>query len=360
MGHELSLVEEVEAAVRHGTAMHRSEMLRRVTDLFLDGAESYEDEHIAVFDDVMERLVETVERCALIRLARQLAPVDNAPINVVRRLGCSDDIAVACPVIERSNRLTDDILVEIARTKSQAHLAAIAGRSYLSEIVTDSVVARGNLDVTRKVAANAGARFSDTGFQTMAGRGYRDPELAEIIAGRDDLPPETFREMIRLATEIVRQRLAKAANPAIRQRVSDALTSIGEELVHARARTRHHGGSALRKEPDGLKTNLCEQAKAGQRARTIEVLASITEIPVGSVKNLIRQGSEDGVLILCKAAGLGWSDAKNVLAVTTGAVCDPRKTFEKYIGLTSETAQRIVRFIKMRRSASKTEIERMM
>jgi hypothetical protein len=109
-----------------------------------------------------------------------------------------------------------------------------------------------------------------------------------------------------------------------------------------------------------MKKKLCEKATLGQRGQTIEILASITEIPVGSVKNLIRQDSEDGILILCKAAGLGWSDAKNVLSATTGSVSDPRQAFEQYIRLTSETAQRIVRFIKMHRSASKTEIERMM
>ena len=55
------------------------------------------------------------------RTERQAArPIDRAPVNVIGRLSYDDDIDIAGPILEQSNVLTDDDLVEIASTKSQA------------------------------------------------------------------------------------------------------------------------------------------------------------------------------------------------------------------------------------------------
>ena len=48
-----SLLPELEDVVQHGSAEKRAETLRRITGLFLDGAQNFHAEHIALFDDVM-------------------------------------------------------------------------------------------------------------------------------------------------------------------------------------------------------------------------------------------------------------------------------------------------------------------
>ncbi|MDC7784549.1 DUF2336 domain-containing protein [Rhodoplanes sp. TEM] len=353
------LIEELSSALADGTAERRSEVLRRVTDLFLANTEMLGEEHVGLFDDVMLQLVETVERYALIRLGLQLAPVRNAPLDTIGRLASDDDIGISGPVLERSPRVSDALLVEVARSKGQAHLAAIAAREHLSEVVTDIVVERGDLEVTRKVTANTGARFSDAGLRTIAARAHADEELAELLAGRSDVPPDIFCDMVRDATGIVRHRLAASAHPAVRTRLDHAIAAIGDQLVHARLHAAHHG-PAVRIDPDGLKVRLCEHARQRQRGPVIEDLAAVADVPVIAVRNLIRQRSADALLILCKAAGLGWSDARAVLETTLGEPEDPRAAFQQYIRLTGEVAQRVVRFIKLRKSASRSELDRLM
>ncbi|NVO17144.1 MAG: DUF2336 domain-containing protein [Rhodoplanes sp.] len=360
MDRQQALIEELSGALATGTSARRSEVLRRVTDLFLASTDSFGDEHVALFDDVMEQLVDTVERYALIRLGLQLAPLPNAPPGTIGRLCRHDDIGISGPVLEHSPRLTDEILVDVARTKSQAHLAAIAAREHLSEVVTDIVVERGDIEVTRKVTANDGARFSETGLRTIAARAHGDEELAEIIAGRSDVPPAIFCDLVHNATEIVRRRLADSTHPAVRTRLDHAIGAIGDQLVHAHLHAAHHGGPSVRMEPDNLKARLCEHVRLKQRGPVIEDLAAVADVPAVAVRNLIRQRSEDAMLILCKAAGLGWSDARDVLSTTIGEPDDPRAAFQHYIDLTGEAAQRVVRFIKLRKSASRSEIERLM
>ena len=53
---EAALLGEVDAVIRVGSPHRCSQMLRRVTDLFLVSLEQYSEYQIAVFDDVLVRL----------------------------------------------------------------------------------------------------------------------------------------------------------------------------------------------------------------------------------------------------------------------------------------------------------------
>src|SRR5437660_8260981 len=139
-----SLLQELQDAIERGSNDRRVDTLRRITDLFLGDADRLSGEQVDVFDDVMGRLIDQIEMKALVELGRRLAPVSNAPKEVIRRLARNDAIAVAGPVLARSPRIAEGDLVEIAQTKSQAHLLAISGRHRLGSAVTDEVVRRGN------------------------------------------------------------------------------------------------------------------------------------------------------------------------------------------------------------------------
>ena len=191
-----SLFVELETTLTHGSDSQRFTILRRMTDLFLAGKDIYTDEHVAVFDGLIGRLIEKIEHQALVELSGKLAPVDRAPLNVTRRLSRDDDIAVSGPILEQSSVLTDQDLVEIARTKSQAHLSAIAGRKRIGEPVTDVLIDLGNSEVARKVTSNSGARFSRFGMTTAVRRAEQDEALAIAVADRMDVPPDLLDTLV--------------------------------------------------------------------------------------------------------------------------------------------------------------------
>src|SRR5205823_5070106 len=129
---------------------------------------------VGLFDDVFGRLINEIEVKARAELSNRLAPVSNAPVQVVRRLAKDDDISVAGPILQHSQRLPESDLVHIAKTKSQAHLLVISGRSGIAEPVTDVLVRRGDLHVVRGVADNRSARLSDDGFTELIRRAEKD------------------------------------------------------------------------------------------------------------------------------------------------------------------------------------------
>ncbi len=161
-------IPELEDVLQRGSRQKRAEALRRVTALFLDGAESYSDAHVKLFDDVFALLIEEIQNKARAELSHCLAPISNAPIKVLRMLANDDDIAVAGPVLKLAACLAEADLVDLAKTKSQAHLQAISARQVLGEAVTDVLVRRGDREVARSVADNRGARISEAAFSVWS------------------------------------------------------------------------------------------------------------------------------------------------------------------------------------------------
>ena len=185
-----SLIIELDAAVGRASNSWRSELLRRVTDLLVGDIEKYSDHQIAIFGDIMSRLIENAETPALVELSARLAPLNRVPMNVITSLARNDDMAVAGPILEFSGMLSDDTLVDIAMTKWPNQLAAVAGREGLTETITDLLIDRGNADVMHKLIGNHSARISEVGFVRLIGQAKTDKTIAAAIATRTDLPLE--------------------------------------------------------------------------------------------------------------------------------------------------------------------------
>src|SRR5271163_487310 len=209
-----SLLDELQTTLAHGTVARRVETLRRVTDLFIDGAVDYSNEQIGLFDDVFQCLMEHIETSAKALLARRLAPINTAPSRTIRALAFDDLIEVAAPVLSQSERLDDEALIETARNKSQAHLLAISLRKVLSGAVTDVLVLRGNDEVIQSTVRNPGAEFSERGFTRLVSRAEGDDDLTTCLGLRPTIPRHLYLKLIAKASATVRERL-EAANPPL-------------------------------------------------------------------------------------------------------------------------------------------------
>jgi uncharacterized protein (DUF2336 family) len=354
MGIPASLLPELEDVVRHGSAEKRAETLRRITTLFLDGAPSFNAEHVALFDGVIGCLVVEVEAKALAKLSRRIAPIPNAPAGVVSALAKNDDIAVAGPVLKQA-RLADPDLKYIAETKSQAHLLAMSTRLGITEALADILVERGDREVARALANNQYAQLSDNAFTALVKRAEQDSVLAEKVGMRTDIPPRLFRQLLMQASEIVQRRLLAKAKPETQSEIRRILARVTDEVA-AKAAPRNYTAALaavrpLHQERKLGEADIIEFAKAGKCEETIAALSTMCAVPVEVVDRLMKGERADPVLILARAAGFGWSTAKAVLNARPGGKPSPqtldaaRENFER---LTATTAHRVVRFWQVR------------
>ena len=68
-----SIADEVEAAIHAGSAEKRLDAARRVTDLFLASAGSFTGEQVELFDNVLARLIKTIELRSIADISARMA-----------------------------------------------------------------------------------------------------------------------------------------------------------------------------------------------------------------------------------------------------------------------------------------------
>jgi uncharacterized protein (DUF2336 family) len=360
-----SLFSELEAAVQSRSSERRVETLRRISDLFLGNVDSITPAQVAVFDDVLLHLAQRVEADVLAELGVRLAPVDNAPRAVIRHLAWHDDATVATPVLSRSIQLTDLDLVEIAHAKSQEHLLAISGRARLAEQVTDVLVERGRQEVVRKVAGNAGALFSDKGFGILVDRAERDDVLAEKVSSRLDVPAPVLHDLLGKATEAARGRILEAAPLEAREAIGRAIASASNAIVREAVVSRDYTWAhdlVLRLQQRGELGDavVLEYARTRNYEELVASLAVLSTAPIELIERLMQSVRPDGLIVACKAAELKWTTTNAILvcrfahhAVSQRTLNDARADFIK---LTMATAQRVLRFWKVREVAVKQTV----
>jgi uncharacterized protein (DUF2336 family) len=334
-------------------------MLQQITALFIDGAEGFSEDLVSLFDDVLSRLIEEIESKARTELANRLAPVGNAPVKVMRRLATDNEISVAGPVLRQSSRLNDADLIGIARTKSQAHLLAIASRTGIAEPVTDVLVKRGDREVARNLARNRTAQLSDVSFAALVGQAHADIVLAEGVGLRPDIPARLFRELLLKATDVVRQRLLTSADVATQAEIRCVLAKVSSE-VGGKSRPRDYTAAQhvvvdLRQQGRLNEQQVVGFAKNGRYEEVVASLELLCKVPIDVVDRLMGGDRPDPILILCKAAGWGWPTARAVILSRSHIKSSSTgldNAFSNFERLSPTTAQRVMRFWQARTTAA--------
>ncbi len=346
-----NIIRELEDVVRGGSNEKRFETLRRITDLFLNSNDRLQESQIELFDDVLSHLIKNIETRALAELSGRLAPIENAPRNVIRQLAGNDEIAVAGPVLVQSPRLTSEDLVLIVNTKSQDHLLAVSGRREVDERVTGALVERGDRHVLCALSGNPGAQFSSEGLSSLLRRADNDEDILATLGLRTDFPLKLLHDLLARASGDLRDRLLSSAHPELQDTIHDILwqltDQLGEIIVQKRSsaqitmRERHARGELNEALVFGF-------AERGERDEVIAALALMNDVSFDDMEQIFESGKPEVVLIPCMAAGLKWSTVRAVHQVRAA----PRIVSEDelaeigraYGRLSAETATRMLRF----------------
>jgi uncharacterized protein (DUF2336 family) len=351
-----SFIDEVESAIASGDTARRSGALREVTKLFVAQSPALSQAQVNVFDEVISRLARDIEFKARVELSENVADVQKAPRQVVRQLAFDHDIAVAGPVIERSNGLDDNDLVTIGQERGQEFLLAMSQRPSLSEKVTDVIVDRGNDQVVRRVAGNDGARFSQHGFDQLLEKARGDDTLPLILKARADIPSNHMATLVQIAREKARETLSAegASDEAIDAAVSriselissDASDALLDNFRDASRRVYLKAASKGLGEPD-----IVEWLHERKLVEALAALAHLARVEPAVVSRAYFAAHYDPLLYLVRSVRLSWNCFKMLLAAKLGH--EPpedllKSAFQSYQALSVPTAQRVVRFVSAR------------
>lgn len=353
IGGSAALFLELQAAVSGGSSERRIDMLRQVTDLFMSDVDRLNANQITIFDEVMAQLIDRVEVWALAQLSARLADAPAGPAQSIRKLAFHQDAAVAVPVLARSDCLSDDDLFYVASNRGQQHLLAIAARSSLHEGVTDVLIERGNSDVVRSLAKNAGACFSKSGYALLVDKAGRDGGLAEKLGLRSDIPENLLRELLARASEAVKARLLKTAPPGMLDRIRTTIDGIVEDIGGKAQRPIDYAAAEQAVQALSRAGNLNDAAVNGfaidRNYRNVTVALSVlSSASIDAIEPLLANSRPDGLIVACKAAGMSWPTTNMIIrnrpnfAMPTKIELEQGK--EVFEALSLAAAQRTMRF----------------
>jgi hypothetical protein len=170
----------------------RDQLFRNMAQLFSYVSDRCDDEQVAQYDEVLCQLAELVEVEARTHVAKLLAPLDRAPGNVVVKLA-NDTYDVAAPLLEFSNVLSDDDLIEIIETRGEEHRTAIAGRKSVPPRVGEAIVEHGGQSSVTRLVRNTNAELGRETIERLVQRAAQDETIAADLRGRADIDWKSLR-----------------------------------------------------------------------------------------------------------------------------------------------------------------------
>ncbi len=346
------------ALSKESSSDKRREVLRSVTDLFLATPDTGRAAVSHVFDDVLSGLAAEMEAEVRAELAARLAPAAHAP----RRLALSlakDQIKVAAPLLTRCHAFTQDDLLDVVRTQGQEHLRLVSGRDDLTEAVSDVIVDRGDDATLNVLLQNAEAPISREGYEKVVDRAQAAPALHAAVVNRKHLPPDLLNEMYFVVEQRLRERIA-ARNEAMDPAALDAALSAGRNRLATRdgalpddyADAERHVAASMKAEGGLAPGVLAGFLRHNQKTRFLVALAAAADVDFTTVRRILERQDLDALAIICRAA-----DYDSALFYTVAVLITENRSRtrvedyqRRYTELSRETAQRTLRFWRMRRT----------
>ena len=245
----------------------------------------------------------------------------NAPRGLVGQLAHEDEIAIAGPLLRRSPVIDEQMLIEIASEKSQGHLLAMAERPTLSSNLTDVIVARGDRNVVRRTAGNAGANFSPDGYSTLIKRAGQDGVLTIRLGQREDLSPDQLKDLLSGSIDVVRRRLLTVVTPERQAGIKQAMSAITG--VTQRAESRDFTAAqrtvlALHRDGALGEGALLNFAKVFKYEESVAALSAMSGVKIETLDRLISGDRYDPILVAGKNVGLEWATVRALIMLRLG------------------------------------------
>ena len=187
------------------SAANRSIAADKVASRYERGSLSDTERQIA--EDIFRVMVKDAEERVRLALVSHLknAPELSSDVAVTLAQDASD--AVAMPMLEFSEALSDEDLVDIVRTQGSHRQTAIAGRATVSEAVADVLVDHGDETAVATLVGNEGADLTDQTMHKVVDKFGDSEAVQEPLVMRSTLPIAVSERLVAKVSDKLVDRL---------------------------------------------------------------------------------------------------------------------------------------------------------
>jgi len=192
---------DVERLSRTTSAPVRAETAARIAQQTAGVDLSTSEKIIA--QDIFRLLARDAEVQVRHALAENLRSSPLLPRDVAVQLA-NDVETVALPILEFSEVLTSEDLIEIVKSDNAAKQQAIAGRKTVCAEVASALIERGEQSVVKAVVDNPGAHITDPSMETVIDRFGTVEAIQESMIKRSALPITAAERLVALVADHLR------------------------------------------------------------------------------------------------------------------------------------------------------------
>ncbi|MEP3049647.1 MAG: DUF2336 domain-containing protein [Roseibium sp.] len=338
------------------TPEKRHQLVEHVTDLFVNGADSYQAEEITLFNSVLESMLPTMDPEQRQTVSEQLAPIDTTSHEVALALA-KEEIDIARPMLTSSASLKTEDVLRLAKTMGQGHLLAISKRSHLESNVTDILLERGERPVKQSVAANTGAEMSDWGTRLLVKLAGSDDTIRNAMLERSDISESDYDKLInQMPPEQAEQvrKLRDQNQELVHELFHKASKAVTSSKLERRA-TRINAKATLKEIRAGQRTlgkAITQLALSNNLFDICFLLSEMAGLDQKYIVNVMVRYDGTGIAVLCRAMGLDDSDYMALSRARATQNKQPATTADKWLedyqSLTNRDARRLLSFMKIR------------
>ncbi len=299
--------EDVNRLLRDTTSDTRIDMTDRIAGAYSKTVLSQQENLIA--EQIFRLLLRDTEVRVRMSLAEHVKASPSIPHDIIKKLA-KDVEEVALPVLQHSEVLTDDDLVDLVHSTGDLskHLA-ISKRKNVSVMVSDTLLGKGNNKVAATLANNEGAVISETGMSKIIEAHGSNEEIMESLTKRENLPVAAVNKLI----NVVSSKLAET----LKQKYNVSAEHIDQEVEKAREKETLQVIRHARSSEDVMK--LITQLRAFNRLTPSIILSALCQgnfeffeaslavlakLPVENASALINDRGELGFRAIYNKSGL--------------------------------------------------------
>lgn len=270
------------------------------------GSDRLDEGERLIAEDILRGLMKDAEVRVREALAAQLKSFSGLPYDMALTLA-RDVESVSLPMLEVSDVLRDEDLIEIVRTGSPAKQLAIAGRPQVSAPLAGALIDTRNEAAVARMVANPGAALDDRLLErTVAEYGHSEA-VCGSLAQRPKLPAAISERLMEAVTERLMSHLVEekqlpthVVKSLLRGAHDRATISMFREGVPDDELAAH----IARMEGDGrLTTSLAFRALSLGDMRFFEMaMARLARLPLDSTRKLIHDDGDLGLEAILQAA----------------------------------------------------------
>ncbi len=338
----------------------RRELLRQVTDVFLEDDTARTPAEGALFDEIFEAVAADMETQVRAELARKIA-TSTAPLARTARRLALDEIDVARPVIEKSTALTQRDILDVIQQKGQEHMMAVTRRTDICEEVSSALVQRGEDRVVAALLENPRARIGRETFEIVADRAADNPVLHAPFVRNQQVPLDLLNNVYLKVEHSLRREIMRkfhgvspseleAALAASRNHLSTAYGALPGDYETALDHV------ALLERRNELKPPVLVQLLRDNRRTAFMIAFSrLTDIEFDIARKLVDTGDLDALAMLCKGANFDRGLFVTICILVSGdsqGLSKAEAFGQLYEQVPAAAAQRALRFWKVRAASA--------